>query len=37
MDFIGVTTGTHTAAELREAGAKRVCANLPEVSRAFGL
>ncbi|MDQ5980641.1 MAG: phosphoglycolate phosphatase, partial [Verrucomicrobiota bacterium] len=34
--FIGVTTGTHTADELRAAGAGRVCAGLPEVARALG-
>jgi phosphoglycolate phosphatase len=37
LAFIGVTTGTHSAAELREAGAEQVCANLREVSRALGL
>ena len=37
MAFIGVTTGTHTADELRQAGATRVCANLLEVSRELGV
>ncbi|AOS43618.1 Phosphoglycolate phosphatase [Lacunisphaera limnophila] len=37
LAFIGVTTGTHDAAELRAAGATRVCANLPEVARELGL
>lgn len=37
LGFIGVTTGTHTAEELRAAGAERVCAGLPEVSRELGL
>ena len=37
LAFIGVTTGTHTADELRAAGARRVCAGLPEVSRELGL
>lgn len=36
LAFIGVTTGTHTADELRDAGAERVCAGLPEVSRELG-
>ncbi len=31
LGFIGVTTGTHTAEELRAAGATRICAGLPEV------
>ncbi len=35
--FIGVTTGTHNAQELRAAGAARVCAGLPEVARELGL
>jgi len=33
LGFIGVTTGTHTAAELQAAGAERVCADLQEVGR----
>jgi len=33
LAFIGVTTGTHTAAELKAAGADRVCNNLHEVGR----
>src|SRR5690606_13538169 len=37
LAFIGVTTGTHTADELRTAGAERVCASLPEVARELGL
>jgi phosphoglycolate phosphatase len=37
LAFIGVTTGTHSAAELRAAGAGRVCAGLPEVARELGL
>ena len=37
LAFIGVTTGTHTAAELQAAGAGRVCADLPAVSRELGL
>lgn len=32
LAFIGVTTGTHHEAELRAAGASRVCAGLPEVA-----
>lgn len=35
--FIGVTTGTHIAEELRAAGAERVCADLLEVRRELGL
>lgn len=35
--FIGVTTGTHDAEELRAAGAQRVCVGLPEVARLLGL
>jgi phosphoglycolate phosphatase len=31
MGFVGVTTGTHTAAQLRAAGASAVCASLAEV------
>jgi len=37
LGFFGVTTGTHTAEELRAAGADRVCPGLPEVARALGL
>ncbi len=37
LAFIGVATGTHTADELRTAGATRVCANLDEVARELGL
>lgn len=37
LAFIGVTTGTHSAAELRAAGAERVCADLIEVARELGL
>ncbi len=37
LAFIGVTTGTHTAAELRAAGAPRVFSGLPEVARELGL
>jgi phosphoglycolate phosphatase len=33
LGFYGVTTGTHTADELRAAGATEVFADLPEVSR----
>jgi len=33
LGFIGVSTGTHTAAELQAAGASRVCADLFEVAR----
>jgi len=35
--FIGVTTGTHTAAELQGEGADRVFAGLPEVARELGM
>lgn len=37
LAFIGVTTGTHTEAELRAAGAPCVCAGLPEVARELGV
>lgn len=37
LGFIGVTTGTHTAGELREAGAEKIFAGLPEVARELGL
>ncbi len=37
LAFIGVYTGTHTAAELQSAGAERVCADLFEVARELGL
>jgi phosphoglycolate phosphatase len=37
LGFIGVTTGTHTEAELRAAGADLVCPGLPEVARELGL
>lgn len=37
LGFIGVTTGTHTAAELQAAGADRVCADLFGVARELGL
>ena len=37
LGFIGVTTGTHTADELRAARADRVCADLVEVARELGL
>lgn len=37
LAFIGVTTGTHTADELRAAGAERVCADLGGVARELGL
>ena len=37
LGFIGVTTGTHDEPQLRHAGAARVCAGLPEVSRELGL
>lgn len=37
LDFIGVSTGTHPAAELYRVGAKRVCQNLKEVARELGL
>ncbi len=33
LAFLGVATGTHTAEELRAAGAERVCADLHEVGR----
>lgn len=37
LAFIGVTTGTHTADELRAAGAERICSDLLEVARELGL
>jgi phosphoglycolate phosphatase len=37
LAFIGVTTGTHTADELRAAGAEQVWADLFEVARELGL
>ena len=37
LAFIGVTTGTHTAAELQSAGAERICADLFAVARELGL
>jgi len=37
LAFIGVTTGTHNAAELQAAGAARVCPGLDEVARELGL
>ena len=37
LAFIGVTTGTHTADELRAAGAERVFGDLNEVARELGL
>lgn len=37
LAFIGVTTGTHTAEELRQAGGERVCADLFAVARELGL
>ena len=37
LDFIGVTTGTHSADELKTAGAIRVVANLVGVARELGL
>lgn len=36
LGFIGVATGTHTAAELKAAGADRVCADLFAVARVLG-
>lgn len=36
LAFIGVTTGTHTASQLRAAGAGRVCASLFEVAHELG-
>ena len=35
--FAGVITGTHTEAQLREAGAKEVFADLPAIARHWGL
>lgn len=37
LGFIGVTTGTHTAEELKAAGADRVCPDLFVVARELGL
>lgn len=37
LGFIGVATGTHTADELKAAGAIRVCADLFAVARELGL
>jgi phosphoglycolate phosphatase len=37
LGFIGVATGTHTADELKAAGADRVCADLFDVARELGL
>ena len=37
LGFIGVTTGTHSAAELSAAGAERVVPGLPDVARLLGL
>ncbi|MFZ5496488.1 MAG: HAD family hydrolase [Verrucomicrobiota bacterium] len=37
LAFIGVTTGTHNAAELRAAGAERICTGLLEVARELSL
>ena len=37
LGFIGVTTGTHTAAELTAAGADRICADLDGVGVELGL
>ncbi len=37
LGFIGVTTGTHAADELKTAGADRVCADLFGVARELGL
>jgi phosphoglycolate phosphatase len=37
LDFIGVPTGTHTAAELQGAGAARICSDLFGVARELGL
>jgi phosphoglycolate phosphatase len=37
LAFMGVTTGTHNADELRAAGADRVFAGLPDVARELGL
>ncbi|HYC70864.1 MAG TPA: HAD family hydrolase [Opitutaceae bacterium] len=37
LAFFGVTTGTHTAAELRAAGATQVFANLAEVAAAMAV
>ena len=37
MGFVGVTTGTHSEAELRAAGAEVVCGNLMEVAKALGI
>jgi len=37
LAFVGVTTGTHNAEELRIAGAGRIAADLPAVARELGL
>jgi phosphoglycolate phosphatase len=37
LAFIGVTTGTHNAEELRAAGAERIFASLDEVARELGV
>lgn len=37
LSFVGVTTGTHTEAELRAAGAEVVLPDLPAVAAAWGL
>jgi phosphoglycolate phosphatase len=37
LGFIGVTTGTHTAAELKAEGAIRICPDLFGVARELGL
>jgi len=37
LGFIGVTTGTHTAEELKAAGADRICADLFGVAGELGL
>ncbi len=37
MGFVGVTTGTHSAAQLREAGAEIVLADLPELAARWRL
>ncbi len=37
MGFVGVTTGTHSEAQLREAGAEIVLSGLPAVAASWGL
>jgi phosphoglycolate phosphatase len=37
LDLIVVTTGTHSADQLRAAGAEHICTGLPEVARKLGL